>query len=504
MSGIKGRLAKGSLWISAARGLTNAFSALSTIVLARLLVPADFGLVALATSMLTILTAFTDLSLSQALVQTRDPTPDHYNTVWSLGVARGLLLALAFAVGAPLAASAYHEPRLGGIMYALAFSAALGGLQNPKLIMLQKQLLFHQTFFLGVSSTLLNVATSITVALIFRSYWALVAGLLVGQVATVVISYTLFPFRPNLRWTHFRELWRFSVWVSLGQIVNTLNYRLDQLLVGTYLGRTQLGLYTVGSRLAVLPGQEIVRPLTSTLFPAFSLVADDPERLRRAYHRVQGLVTAIALPASLGFAVIADPVVRLALGDKWIAAIPIVQLIATLYSLDTLGSLVTPLGMAKGETRALFIRNCQKLAIRMPLMIAGMYLGGLLGLLYLRMLAGAIGVVIDMTMIKRMTGLDVLAQFRANTRCFLSVGAMIASTLLLKVLLPAPIGKLEIALMLAATVVAAASTYVASSWIFWRVAGSPPGHETDVLDAASAGLKRFRRAWARLGASEEA
>ena len=121
-----------------------------------------------------------------------------------------------------------------------------------------------------------------------------------------------------------------------------------------FLGRAELGLYSVGSRLAVLPGQEIVRPLTGTLFPAFRLTADDPERLRRAYQRVQCLVTAIALPASIGFGLIADPVVRLALGDKWLGAIPVIQLLAAIYSLDTFGSLVTPLSMAKGETRLLF------------------------------------------------------------------------------------------------------------------------------------------------------
>ena len=146
----------------------------------------------------------------------------------------------------------------------------------------------------------MNVCVSIGTAIVLRSYWALIAGFLAGQIVSVVLSYTLFPFRPSLSVKHFRELWQFSVWVSISQIIDTLNYRFDHLLVGTLLGRTALGLYTVSSRLAVIPGQELVRPLTSTLFPAFSLARADPEALKRAYQRAQAAATAVALPASVG------------------------------------------------------------------------------------------------------------------------------------------------------------------------------------------------------------
>jgi lipopolysaccharide exporter len=484
------------MWISAARGTTNLLSALSTIVLARLLLPTDFGLVALAVSMLVVLDAFTELSLSQALIHTKEPTPDHYNTAWSLGLARGLLIGLGFASVAPLAASAYSEPRLQEVMFALAISAVAGGLQNPKLVMFQKQLRFHQQGILSIASTLINVIVSITVAAVFRSYWALIAGMLAGQITNVILSYMMFPFRPSLRWKHFGELWRFSVWVSLGQIVNTLNYRFDHLLVGTYLGRADLGLYHVGSRLAVLPGREIVRPLTGTLFPAFSLAASDPERLRRGYQRVQSVVTAIALPTSIGFGLIADPLVRLALGEKWLGAIPVVQLLAAIYSIDTFGSLATPLGMAQGQTRLLFVRSVQKFAIRVPMVVAGLILGGFTGLLYARMIAGAAGVVVDMTMIDRLAGISLIEQLRANLRAILSTVAMVLSVVLLRMSLVLPGDSEGLVLMLTATIALAAFVYVATSWLLWRVAGRPKGPETEVIEAGEKILKLIRRKWA--------
>lgn len=496
MSDIKARVVRASIWISAARGTTNLLSSLSTIVLARLLAPADFGLVALATSMLVVLQAFTELSLSQALIHTRDPTPDHYNTAWSLGLARGLMIALGFALAAPLAANAYSEPRLQDVMFALAVSAALGGLQNPKLVMLRKDLSFHQQGILSIAATLMNVGVAITIAALFRSYWALVAGLLAGQATNVILSYILLPFRPALRLKHFRELWRFSVWVSLGQIVNTLNYRFDHLLVGTFLGRADLGLYTIGSRLAVLPGQEMVRPLTGTLFPAFSLTADDPVRLRRAYQRIQGVVTAIALPASIGFGLIADPLVRLALGEKWLDAIPVIQLLAAIYSIDTFGSLVTPLGMAKGQTRLLFVRSVQKFAMRVPMIAIGLVLGGFPGLLYARVIAGAAGVVVDMTMIDRLLGMSLMEQIRANLRAILSTTAMVLSVVLLRTSLVLPGDSKGLALMLIATIALSVFVYAATSWLLWRVAGRPKGPETEVIEAGAKILKRVGLKWA--------
>lgn len=496
MSEIKGRILRASLWISAGRGTMNLLNALSTIVLARLLVPADFGLVALATSMLAVLQAFTELSMSQALIHTREPTPDHYNTAWSLGLGRGLLIGLGFAIAAPFTAVAYNEPRLETVMYALAFSALLTGLQNPKLAQLQKQLNFHQETIRNIGATLIQVGVAITLAIMFRSYWALVAGTLAGQCANVILSYTLIPFRPALGWKHFRELWSFSVWVSLGQIVNTLNYRFDQLLVGTYLGRAELGLYTVGGRLSILPGQEIVRPLTRTLFPAFRLTVDDPERLRRAYQRVQGVVTAIALPTSMGFAVIADPLVRLALGDKWLGAIPVIQLLAAIYSIDTFGSLVTPLGMAKGQTRLLFVRTLQKFAIRVPIIVVGLYFGGLMGLLYARMTAGAIGVIVDMTMVTRLTGLGLMRQFQANLRAILATAAMTACAIWFRSATDFPAGKTGLVVELAATILVAVLIYVGTSLLLWWVAGRPKGPETEAIDVAGR-LVRFVRG--RLG-----
>jgi lipopolysaccharide exporter len=501
---LKNQIVRGSVWITIARASTNSLAALSAIVLARLLVPEDFGLVALATSLLIIVQSFTELSLAQALIHNPDPTPSHYHTVWTLGLMRGLLLSCGFAVAAPIAAHLYGDPRLETIMFALAAGVLVVALQNPQLIKLQKEMSFRQDALLTIASSILGAVVSIVIAAIFHSYWALVIGTMTTQISYVALSYAIFPFRPALRLTHFREFWGFSAWASLGQIVSTLNYRLDQVMVGTFVGRYDLGLYTVGSRLAVLPGQELVRPLTSTLFPAFRLAAHDRERLVRVYQKTQAFATSVAMPASLGFGLIADPVVRLVLGNGWLDAIPVVQLIALVFSLDTLGSLSQPLAMAEGNTKSLFVRNCQKFAVRLPMMALGLYLDGLIGLLYARMISGAIGVVIDMTMVKRLIGLSLAAQVRVNLRCFAGCAAMSVVAMLCTRAFgfASAASHLELGIGLAVTIVLSALAYVLTNFLLWRIAGRPSGPEAEILEMLSGLAKRIRHKRSRQAAKE--
>ncbi len=146
MSSITGRLIKGSMWLSLSRAIVNGLATLSTFVLAWYLSPADFGLVALATTMLLIVTTVTELSLTQALIRHEAPTESHFSAAWTLNATRGLILCFFFAACAWPASVVYEDPRLFGVMVALGFSVLLGSMTNPRLIMLQRKLIFWQEF----------------------------------------------------------------------------------------------------------------------------------------------------------------------------------------------------------------------------------------------------------------------------------------------------------------------------------------------------------------------
>lgn len=468
------------MWLSLSRAIVNGLATLSTFVLAWYLSPADFGLVALATTMLLIVDTVTQISLSEALIRHSAPERSHFSAAWTLNATRGLLLCLFFAACAYPAARLFEEPRLTGVMLALGLSILLGGLTNPRRIMLQRDLIFWQEFILAVSQKLAGFVAAVAIAVAYQSYWALVAGALVSQATNVVVSYLVMPFRPTVTFRHMREFFSFSAWLTAGQIVNTLNWRFDYLLIGKMLGGTALGYYSVGSNLAMTPTREATAPLVQTIYPGFANIRDDPARLAAAYQRVQALVAAIALPAGIGVAVVADPLVRLALGEKWAPIIFIIQALAAVFALQTLGSLVQPLGMAKGETRMLFIRDTQMLCVRVPVMVAGLMLGGLQGIVIGRVFTGLFAALVNMMLVRRFIGVTVLQQLSANVRALASIAVMAAGVTLAAAHLGHTADKAALAMQLALLSGLGAFLYCGSSLLLWIAMKRPSGPETEI------------------------
>lgn len=493
MSDIRGRLIKGSVWLSAARAVVNALSMLSTVVLARLLVPDDFGLVALATTMVLIVSSVTELSLSSALVRHEAPSRSHFDAAWTLNALRGLLLGGLFAAAGAPVAHIYEDPRLTAVMAALGVSVLLSGLTNPRSIMLQRELIFWQEFVLNVSQKVAGVLVSFAIAYYYRTYWALVMGTLAMQATNVIVSYTILPFRPRLCFSHMRELLSFSAWLTAGQIVNTLNWRFDHLLVGKGLGIVSLGHYSVGGNLAQMPTRETTAPLTKVIFPGFASIRDDRRRLAAAYQRAQAFVTAVALPAGFGAALIADPLIRLAMGEKWAPVIFVVQVLSAVFALQTLGSLSEPLYMAHGETRLLFIRNLQMLVIRVPIIVAGMLLGGLKGVVLARVISGVVSIFFALMLVRRFIDLTIREQLAANIRALTSVALMTAGVMLASPFLTQATDSTSLLIKIAAITAIAATIYCGATVLLWISMGRPPGPEREIQQLIAKMRARLRR-----------
>jgi lipopolysaccharide exporter len=491
---IADRLLTGSLWVSFSRVIVNGLSTLSTIVLAWYLLPSDFGLVALATTMLAIVTTITELSLNEALIRHENPGETHFSAAWTLGVARGLILALLFAASAYPLSFLYDDPRLSGVILALSLSLFIGGFINPKKAMLQRELIFWQEFVLNVSQKVVGFVVTVAVAIIYQSYWALVVGTLAMQVTNVIASYMVMPFRPRVTFAHIREFFSFSVWITAGQIVNTLNWRFDYLLIGKVLDSSSLGYYSLGGQLALMPTREATAPLTATIYPAFSNVRHDPPRLAAAYQRTQALLTAIALPAGIGMAVIADPLVRLVLGEKWLPVIFIIQALSSVYALQTLGSLNQPLGIALGQTRTLFIRDTQMLFVRVPIITIGLVFWGLTGLIVARVATGLFSSFVNMIMVKRFINVSVTAQLWANFRALASSAVMAAGVTLAHNHYVADMQlsnmHATLVMQLAVLVSLGGLLYCGSSLLLWLVMDRPQGPETEVKRLAGKVLSK--------------
>lgn len=490
----RAKVAKGATWLAAARFAVNALGFLSSLILARVLVPEDFGLVALAMSFLAITNSLTDLSLSNALISHPAPVSAHYDTAWSLGLCRGLLVAAAFAALGWIVAPLFGDPRLVDVMFALSLTIILSGLTNPRAIMLTKDLIFWQQFMLQVSQKIVGFVVSVAIALTYHSYWALVLGALAGQFAGTILSYSVLPYRPRLRFSGFSELFTFSSWMSLSAMLNTFNWRLDHFLIGGYIGQADLGYYTMGDTIASLPTRETAAPLVSTMFPALSRLAHSPERLAYAYIRAQSLITAVTLPAGVGMALISEPLVHLVLGPKWAPSILVVQALGAVFAFQAMAILAPPVAMATNQTRLLFIRALQGFLIRVPLVLFGLWYAGFAGIIYSRCVSGLIGIGQNMQIVKAVCGLPYRAQIATCIRSVLSTIAMGAAILALaNPHIKQGEGALELISCIASMVLIGVSSYAFTHFMLWLAQSRPQGPETEILSALSTLVPYMRR-----------
>lgn len=478
---MKDELEKGIAWLAASKIIVNILALFSTVLLARYLSPDDFGIASLAFTILTIIGALTELTLGSALIHHKNPTDDHFHTVWTLNSSRGIIVALILALTAPLVASIYQEPRLINIMLALACSVAISGFNNPKTILFLRNLVFWQDFLINVAQKVTSFITGALIAIIYQSYWALVAGMIASQIVGIIVSYVVIPFKPKLMFRHTKELLFFSVWLMLSQLINTLNSRLDFLLIGGVLGRPVLGYYTVGDNLASMPTRELIAPLQFTLFPGFSKIKDDIHRLRQAYKSAQGLISALALPIGFGFALIAHPFVLLLMGSKWLPSVIVIQILSCMFAIQTLGSSIYPLAMAQGKTKLLFRRDLFNLIIRVPMILIGMSYWGLLGIVYARALSGLIAMYRNMRFVRDMIEISVVVQLGYSIRSAVSVIVMILGVLSTQYLIGQDGTSIVLFLKMILFIITGAVFYISMHIMLWWMLGRPDGPEEEVL-----------------------
>lgn len=490
---MKQQLVKGVAWLSAAKLIVNGLSTISTLILARYLTPDDFGLVAFATTMLMVISSVTELSLASALIHHRNPTDIHYNTAWTLNFLRSLTVGGLFCLAAPWVSDLHGDPRLQQVMMILGASLALNGFTNPKMVVLAKNLVFWQEFVRNVAERLVGVSVGIVIAVVYQSYWALIASTVASQLVSILVSYLVYPYRPKVSFKHAKELWSFSIWLTLGQIVNTLNWKFDHLLVGFLLGNKALGYYTVGDNLSTKPTREMIAPLETTLFPGFSRIGDDKQRLKNAYRKAQTLVAMIALPVGVGIALVSSSIILLFLGEKWEPVILVMQIMAGSVAIQTLSSAVQPLALSQGQTKLLFKRDLISFAIRVPLIVFGLWYAGLLGVLIGRAVSTLISVHMNMTIVKMIIGTSIRDQWLANIRSLAGLLTMIGVVALAQHILGLGQGVVEMTTHLVIFILLGAITYGVTILSLWIVYGKPEGPEKELIhgvQSISAKLKQ--------------
>ena len=237
--------------------------------------PADFGLVAMATTFLYGVEALSQLGLQEALVRRREEGLDLHDMAFTLQVGRAFVTACVIAGGAPLAASYFHEPRLLNVLLVLAGITFVNGFENVGIAEFRRAMRYDRQFTLMSLTRVAGFLTTLASALLGAGYWALLLGTAVSSIARVALTYRLHPFRPRLRLLRWRELARFSLWTWATAAASLVWDRCDPFVLGPSFGPAKLGLYLLAMEIAWMPMSELVVPAADALFAAFSRAQKD-------------------------------------------------------------------------------------------------------------------------------------------------------------------------------------------------------------------------------------
>ena len=460
------------------RWATRALGLASTVILARLLAPEDFGVVAMAMVVVGFLEVFTHTGVDLALIRDHHATRDHYDSAWTLEILQAAGLALALWLAAPLAADYFNDPRVPDVMQVLSLRAFIGGFENIGVVAFRRDLAFEREFWFGVAKKMSTVAVTIGAAIVFRSYWALVTGLVGGRLLDVAISFAMHPYRPRLTLAKLGDIWRFSRWLLLGRIANLLNRKLDEFTVGGQSGTVAMGNYFIASDIATAPSEEVVLPMTRGIFPVYSRLQGDPQRLTESFITVLGSTAYLCAALGFGVSAVAPELVPVVLGPQWLAAIPLMQWLGICGVVLGLALTLDPLLLATGRASLTARFKWLQLVVLAP------------ALVFAGKAAGALGIAMAKTLVMAMMlPLFLFWTARAESIALRRIVGAIAPALLAGASMylavrgiGAALDGMTVWLRLLLEVASGAAVYVSVAALIWWLRRAPPGPEREIFD----------------------
>ena len=366
------------------------------VVLARLLTPDDFGVMATAMIAISFSQMFWDAGLSKALIQTKACPEEAAHVVFWTNVILGLLIYLLLFIAAPAIALFFKSPASCPVLRVLALQIVLASLTSVQQALFVRDLNFRGLFWIKLLTALIPAFFSIPLALYGYGVWALVAGSLAGQIINLLLLWKKSDWRPQFRydWLMARSLFAFGFWVLLESLGAWLIVWGDNLIVGRFLGIHDLGVYRTGWNLVTIIFGLFLGPFLPVLYPTFSRLQDDLPALKNTFHRVNRFVFALALPMGTGLLLVGPEIAALLFGEKWQGLGFVLSVLGLTYSISWLVSINTEIYRAIGKPNINTILMYAHISYYLPCFyIASQF--GLETFTIIRLMVAIIGVLIQ-------------------------------------------------------------------------------------------------------------
>lgn len=471
----------GSIWAVSMRWSMRLAGLASVIVLARLLRPEDFGILAMASLLIGALSNFTAVGVGALLIREADISKDDLDTAWTIGIVQGTMLAALVAALAHPTALYFREPRLTDVIYVCALAIFIGSFGNVGMVLVRKELDFAKDFRYHLILRFVGAVITIGLAFWLRSYWALALARPVSAVTGVAISYLMHPYRPWFSMKQARRFYRFSVFVVVSNIARFISSKADVFVIGSTSNATQMGIYNVAADASSIPPKEISVSVGRAMFPSLSKLKHEGGSsldMKSTFLQVIASVALLCLPIGLGLWAVATDFVRVVLGERWMEAAGLMGYLAIYGMLTSLVNIM--LGHVLIVTGHEY-RQAAAWWIRAILLVVCVLIGVQFGMTGVAIGATASGVVmffIAIAILKATIACHVSDFVRIYWRPMLA-SLVMAATVHYAAQAMAVSAPLRLALSVSLGVV----TYTVVLLLLWLAAGRPAGAEAAALSA---------------------
>ena len=338
VSDVKTRATKSVKWTFLAEIVSRAAAPLVMLILARILTPEDFGIVAVAMIVIGLAQILQNFGFEKTLIQRETEVKESANIVFWCNMAFGTLVYLILFSGAPLIADFFHESEVVAVLRVLCLQIILVSLTTVHFALFQREFKFKQLFFVRVGVAVVPGIVAIPLALMGHGVWALVWGTLAGSIIQVILFWHLSDWRPELSFDIplARQLFGFGVWVTLEALLGWLIVWGDSIVLGHFLGVHELGVYRVGATVIMFAFAVFFSPISPVAYSSFSRLQSNAEELKRSFLKITNLIAAVSLPVGVGLALTAYPISSLIFGQKWQGIEIVISIISIMYAIGWL------------------------------------------------------------------------------------------------------------------------------------------------------------------------
>jgi len=352
MTSLQKSAISGVKWSSISQFGRQGMQLVTTVILARLLSPSDFGLIAMVMVVIGFVALFNDMGTAAAIIQKKNLSEKILSSVFWVNVAFGVLAMAVLFVLSPLAASFYHEQRVTPFLRVLSLTFFISGLGILQQAILERNLAFNKLAKLEIIATLFGSIVGISAAMHGYGAWSLVYQTLAIVTMTTVLLWAYSAWRPRFifHWLEVKLVSSYSLNLTGFNVFNYFARNADYLLIGRFLGAQNLGYYTLAYNIMLYPLQNISSVIGRVMFPVFSRIQNDAAIFRSAYLKVASAIALITFPMMIGLWVVAEPFVLTVFGLTWSPVILLLMILAPVGLAQSIGTTVGTIYQAKGRT----------------------------------------------------------------------------------------------------------------------------------------------------------